>query len=84
MIFDDMSEDMWASEEDEDLDPELKAAQDREVEEFRKRLESIQTSGPRPKITITGNSNPELKGSSFLCFFNRFLCFCRFFCVVGF
>jgi hypothetical protein len=28
--------------EDDGLDPELKAAQDREVEEFRRRLESIQ------------------------------------------
>lgn len=27
--------------DDDDLDPELKAAQDKEVEEFRRRLEAI-------------------------------------------
>eukprot|EP01118_Nematostelium_gracile_P001845 TRINITY_DN11909_c0_g1_i1.p1 TRINITY_DN11909_c0_g1~~TRINITY_DN11909_c0_g1_i1.p1 ORF type:complete len:293 (-),score=71.65 TRINITY_DN11909_c0_g1_i1:174-1052(-) len=38
--------------DDEEIDPELKAEQDREVEEFRRRLESIQTTERRPKITI--------------------------------
>ena len=61
---------MDSEDEDEELDPELKAEQDREVEEFRKRLESIQRSVScqlnwkitnhfqerRPKITI-----PELE-----------------------
>lgn len=51
MIFNDIGEDE-EEELEEDIDPELKAAQDKEVEEFRKRLESIQTSDIRPKISL--------------------------------
>lgn len=48
-----MSDDMWVTEED-DLDPELKAAQDREVEEFRMRLESIQ-----PTVSFNVHSSED-------------------------
>jgi len=37
---------------EDELDPELKAAEDKEVEEFRLRLESIQRNETRPKIMI--------------------------------
>jgi S-phase kinase-associated protein 1 len=51
LIMNDISEDFWET-EDPELDPELKAAQDKEVEEFRLRLESIQRNDERPKINI--------------------------------
>jgi S-phase kinase-associated protein 1 len=36
-----LDDDIWQEEEDDDMDPELKAQQDREVEEFRRRLEQV-------------------------------------------
>jgi len=37
---------------DEEIDPQLKAEQDREVEEFRKRLESIQRNESQQRVKI--------------------------------
>lgn len=42
---------VWES-EDDSLDPVLKAEQDKEVEEFRARLESMQRAVIRPKIVL--------------------------------
>ncbi|KAL6079680.1 Skp1 domain-containing protein [Balamuthia mandrillaris] len=49
-----LEEDIWTEEEDlDDMDPELKAQQDKEVEEFRVRLEQInQTTLNRSRISL--------------------------------
>jgi hypothetical protein len=48
-----LDDDIWQEEEDDDMDPELKAQQDREVEEFRRRLEQINnTTIQRPRIPL--------------------------------
>lgn len=48
-----LDDDIWQEEEDDDMDPELKAQQDREVEEFRRRLEQINnTTIQRPRMPL--------------------------------
>jgi len=49
-----LDDDIWQEEEDDDMDPELKAQQDREVEEFRRRLEQVNNPTiQRPRIPLS-------------------------------
>eukprot|EP01087_Luapelamoeba_hula_P004958 TRINITY_DN1499_c0_g1_i1.p1 TRINITY_DN1499_c0_g1~~TRINITY_DN1499_c0_g1_i1.p1 ORF type:complete len:600 (-),score=181.74 TRINITY_DN1499_c0_g1_i1:169-1968(-) len=46
-------DDIWNETDDDDMDPEMKAQQDREVEEFRRRLEQINnTQANRGRVSL--------------------------------
>jgi len=47
--------------EEYEVDPEILAAQDREVEEFRKRLESNNINNNRPKISLPSTISLDLR-----------------------
>jgi len=53
--------DQYDDELEYEVDPEILAAQDREVEEFRKRLESNNINNNRPKISLPSTISLDLR-----------------------